>query len=109
MTTLELLQAVDALLSDESKWCQEAEAKDEYGAAVKANHSRAAQWCLEGAFMRLSGRPTPDDYSRFSAAVLKASRSRAKSMWVANDRKTTDFPKVKRWLARAIATQDTPQ
>ncbi len=40
------------LLSDESKWCQNANASDAKGREVDPLSRSAVAWCLEGALMR---------------------------------------------------------
>jgi hypothetical protein len=49
------LLAIDNLLSDETKWCQNTFARDKNGKPVSPYSYRARSWCLTGAISRTFG------------------------------------------------------
>ena len=55
MTTLEGLQKVRELLSDESQWCQRALARDKDGFPMLPEEQGAVQYCLNGAVRKVAG------------------------------------------------------
>jgi hypothetical protein len=81
------LDALDALLSDESKWTKYTVAEDASGDDCEAYSSRAVCWCLEGAAVHV----TVSNWSEFpkSEALREALRD---TMGVSNLADWNDAP-----------------
>lgn len=105
MTTLELLRAVDALLSDESKWTRRTWASGPEG-DCSPKDPRAERFCLAGAGWAVRG-------ARDGALVLTGtlaplfgalpSGTQVLADW--NDDPTRKFADIKALLACAIAAE----
>jgi len=54
VNTLDILIAVRELIADESRWTQEAAARDAKGWVVHPRAEEACRWCVYGALLRIS-------------------------------------------------------
>lgn len=61
---------VAELLADESRWCQDAEAKDENGIPCAEWSEVAASWCIEGACIAVYGLVKADEQIRKVGSVI---------------------------------------
>lgn len=57
ISRLQLVDGILALLSDESKWCKRAPARDIQGNSVESMSFQAASFCVYGAARRVSDTP----------------------------------------------------
>lgn len=55
METIDVLKAARELISDESRWTQQAMARDVSGKHVFSYDARATRWCSMGAINKASG------------------------------------------------------
>lgn len=90
------------LLTDESKWCRNAWAKDIRGIVVFSGSSAACQWCLEGAVRAVTDKLSKP-FTRFAEMEAILFRAVARRGYDAisafNDDPKTTFRDVKELLA----------
>jgi hypothetical protein len=93
------LKAVDALLSDESKWCKGALARSQHGWPVLPSSPSANRWSLLGAIERVCEK----DYQRESEVRCMLIKIFGPcDISYINDDYRTDFAAIKKLFANAI-------
>jgi len=100
---LDDLRALDALLSDESKWTKGAPARDRRsGAPTNPDGDAASCWCLDAGIVRVCSSTSIRVVSLRTAIGFAGAAKTYR--W--NDAKKRSFPEVKPPIARAIATEE---
>jgi hypothetical protein len=104
---LKKLLAIDALLSDERKWCKGTLARDQKGKPASTHHASAKRWCLLGAVDRITGRNDriyEEVVSELQKAIREIDGECRNRVGVINfnDDDETDFLAIKEVLTIAI-------
>jgi hypothetical protein len=95
------LLSIDALLSDETKWCRDVFARDKAGRAVSPYNPCARSWCLAGAIARAcGGLDAGAQRHQYVINALEDVLSGSDTLIIFND--DNDFSAVKALLAEAI-------
>lgn len=117
MSTKKVLQDVDALLSDESKWTKNKFARTAEGDEIDVYDERATCWCLWGAVRKVCGPMSEYGQASRTSAIAAICNQitvpRATLLGVNmtpltafNDNPNTTFEQVKSVLARAIEMEE---
>lgn len=91
------------LLSDESKWCKEAMARDANGEETVEWGEDACQWCLSGAvgkcYSRIPNADVQDVFRRLKSAIIAEGTNVPIEIW--NDADSTSFADIRRVIEKA--------
>lgn len=114
MNSLEILKAVDALYSDESKWTKGAFGRDTDGVSTGSFNDAAVRWCALGAIRKVCGSianiddPQPLE-ARTSFAVALGDVHPVVGLYsltASNDAAATTFADIKAALKLAIERKE---
>lgn len=117
MNRLEILKAVDAKLSDESKWTKGRDAMGASGFPLAVDDPNAVKWCLGGAIMAIVGdQEKPENRQAFLSVrtlldqFVPAERIGPNAPAINfNDDPATTFYEVKAILAAAIKRAESEE
>jgi hypothetical protein len=104
-TMLETLLCVNAVLSDENKWCKGALARNKNKRSVLPYGRSAQSWCLIGAVEHILGRNWPrvrEVLSELNAAINEFAAPSQFGVLDFNDARDTGFQDIKEILNIAI-------
>lgn len=114
MNSLEILKAVDALYSDESRWTKGAFGRDDDGNSTGSFNTEAVRWCALGAIRKVCGSmaniddPQPLEARRtFAIAIGDVNPGVGLySLTANNDAAATTFADIKAALKLAIERKE---
>ena len=103
---LDDLRALDALLSDESKWTKGARARTADGGVTWSTADNACCWCLSGALRHVTDAMYDDRHYAMVDALDAACPSATLSYIEWQDKPSRRFADIKALIARAIAAEE---
>ena len=103
MTVAEHLRAARELISDESRWCQKAVARDSDGEAVSVHSPRAVQWCVNGALEKVVPAGTSVFNTRIRLGECIPADVLVYSIHRYNDHPDTTHEDILNWFDSAIS------